>query len=247
MTNDARKLCAAALMLAAAGGASAQEGMRPEMSEFYTPVTTVVAPGTDLQGGGFTAPSDAIVLFDGSDLSAWENSQGGPAEWTVADGVMTVGDETFRTDDPAAYLRKLLEERKSPRIEGLPSFTGGLVGYFSYDYIKYAETSADVEVTNKEAFRDLDLMLFDKVIAFDNRRQKLMLIVSMSLDDCEHQYSVAVKKLEDMLALLRARKKGTERPGILLGDVLPLFDREQYCSMMERAKELLEALGGLVE
>lgn len=79
-------------MLLAAGtvGAAAQEGMRPEMSEFYTPEVPVVTPGTDLKGGGFTAPSDAIVLFDGKDLSAWENTNGGPAEWTVKNGVMTV-------------------------------------------------------------------------------------------------------------------------------------------------------------
>lgn len=120
MTNDARKLCAAALMLAAAGGASAQEGMRPEMSEFYTPVTTVVAPGADLQGGGFTAPSDAIVLFDGSDLSAWENSQGGPAEWTVADGVMTVdkskGD--IRTKEKFDNFQLHIEWRVPENIHG---------------------------------------------------------------------------------------------------------------------------------
>ncbi len=69
---------------------SAQEGMKPEMSEFYEPVPPVVTPGKDLPGGGFTAPSDAIILFDGKDLSAWENTQGGPAEWKVKDGVLTV-------------------------------------------------------------------------------------------------------------------------------------------------------------
>ena len=47
-------------------------GITHEMSEFYEPVPPVVTPGTDLKGGGFTAPSDAIVLFDGKDLSAWE-------------------------------------------------------------------------------------------------------------------------------------------------------------------------------
>jgi len=72
------------------GGISAQSEMRPEMSEFYKPIVPVVAPGAEMRGGGFTAPSDALVLFDGKDLSAWENTQGGAAEWTVTDGVMTV-------------------------------------------------------------------------------------------------------------------------------------------------------------
>ena len=61
-------------------------GITHEMSEFYEPVPPVVTPGTDLKGGGFTAPSDAIVLFDGKDLSAWESVKGGAAEWDVHDG-----------------------------------------------------------------------------------------------------------------------------------------------------------------
>ena len=65
-------------------------GITHEMSEFYEPVPPVVTPGTDLKGGGFTAPSDAIVLFDGKDLSAWESVKGGAAEWDVKDGVFTV-------------------------------------------------------------------------------------------------------------------------------------------------------------
>lgn len=65
-------------------------GITHEMSEFYEPVPPVVIPGTEMKGGGFTAPSDAIVLFDGKDLSAWENVKGGAAGWNVHDGVFTV-------------------------------------------------------------------------------------------------------------------------------------------------------------
>ncbi len=71
-------------------GPAGNELMSPGMSEFYKPVPPVVVPGTDLAGGGFTAPSDAIILFDGKDLSAWESVSGGPAEWNVHDGVVTV-------------------------------------------------------------------------------------------------------------------------------------------------------------
>lgn len=65
-------------------------GITHEMSEFYEPVPPVVTPGEMLEGGGFTAPSDAIILFDGKDLSAWESPKGGAAEWDVHDGVVTV-------------------------------------------------------------------------------------------------------------------------------------------------------------
>ena len=63
------------------------EGMRPGMTEFWTPQPKVVTPG-DIKTN--TAPSDAIVLFDGKDLSAWRNAKGGEADWKVHNGVFTV-------------------------------------------------------------------------------------------------------------------------------------------------------------
>lgn len=62
--------------------------MKPQMTEFYAPVPAVVSAG-DIRTG--SAPSDAVVLFDGKDLSAWQNDDGKEAEWTVnGDGTMTV-------------------------------------------------------------------------------------------------------------------------------------------------------------
>ena len=66
----------------------------PEMSEFYSPVPPVVTPGASLQDGGFAAPSDAIVLFDGKNLNAWERTDGSAAGWDVHDGVVTVNKKT---------------------------------------------------------------------------------------------------------------------------------------------------------
>ena len=77
-------------------GASAQEkkkeypkpeAMNPAMTEFWTPQPKIVTPG-DIQTN--SAPSDAIVLFDGSNLNAWTTDRGGEAGWTVHDGVFTV-------------------------------------------------------------------------------------------------------------------------------------------------------------
>ena len=53
-------------------------------------------------------------------------------EITCLNGRMRVGSLTFETKDPSGVLRQILSEHKSPRIAGLPDFTGGLVGYFSY-------------------------------------------------------------------------------------------------------------------
>ena len=157
-------------------------------------------------------------------------------EITCIRGQMKAGSLTLRTDNPTAYLRQLLAEYKSPRFDYLPPFTGGLVGYFSYDYLGYSEPAVRVEVEDTEDFRDLDLMLFDKVIAFDHLRQKIILMVNMSLEEPETGYHKAVLELEQLARLLRHGEKKQEPAGRLLGEVAPLFDKEQFCRMVEQAK-----------
>ena len=59
----------------------------------------------------------------------------------------------FETDDPAKYIRQVLDEYRSPKIEGMPTFTGGLTGYFSYDYMKYQEPTLKLDAKDTDAFR----------------------------------------------------------------------------------------------
>ena len=157
-------------------------------------------------------------------------------EITCIDGEMKAGNFKVKTNNPSAYLRQILDDYKSPRFEYLPSFTGGLVGYFSYDYLAYSEPTVKCNVEDTEAFKDVDLMLFDKVIAFDHLRQKIILIVNMSLDEPEIGYNKAVMELKQLADLLRHGEKKNEPGGKLLGEVTPLFNKEQFCEMVEKAK-----------
>ncbi|MDF4026336.1 DUF1080 domain-containing protein [Luteibacter sp. PPL201] len=88
--NTTRLLPAALCVLAVAGTpALAQDD--PKATEQWTPVPPVVTPGTPAG----QPPSDAVRLFDGHDLSAWEASRdGSPARWKVHDGVLTVDKAT---------------------------------------------------------------------------------------------------------------------------------------------------------
>lgn len=160
-------------------------------------------------------------------------------EITCTGGEMTAGSIRLKTDNPAQVLRDLLADYKSPRFDYLPSFTGGLVGYFSYDYIRYQEPAAAVEVQDGEAFKDLDLMLFDKVIAFDHIRQKIVLIVNMPLEDPETGYNKAVMELKQLCELLQNGEKKEEAGGYLLDEMKPLFDKQTYCGMVEKAKRYI--------
>ena len=160
-------------------------------------------------------------------------------EITCRNGEMKIGNMPVKADNPSDYVRRILAGYKSPRFDYLPSFTGGLVGYFSYDYLGYSEPSVRRDVSDTEEFNDMDLMLFDKVIALDNFRQKIILIVNMPLNDAEAEYDKAVRGLEQLAELIRKGEKKNERGGKLLGEITPLFDREQFCGMVERAKRYI--------
>lgn len=160
-------------------------------------------------------------------------------EITCVDGEMKIGNLKFETDNPTDYLRQILDGYKSPRFDYLPSFTGGLVGYFSYDYLGYSEPKVKCEVEDTEAFMDVDLMLFDKVIAFDHLQQKIILIINMPLDDVEVGYNKAAMELKQLVELLKNGEKKNEPGGKLLGEVTPLFDKAQFCGMVERAKHYI--------
>ena len=156
---------------------------------------------------------------------------------TCTDGRITIGDRTFHTDDPSAHLREILSRYRSPRIEGMPPFTGGLVGYFAFEYLKYAEPTVRRDVDNPHGLRDLELMLFDKVVAFDNVRQTVTLIVNMPLDgDLEAAYNQAVTELDRLERLLREGERCRNGEGRLTGPITALFSRDQFRTMVERAK-----------
>jgi anthranilate synthase component I len=151
-------------------------------------------------------------------------------------GDMKVDSLSFKTNDPGKYIRQILERYKSPRLEYLPPFTGGLVGYFSYDYLKYSEPTLKLDAEDTEGFNDVDIMLFDKVIAFDNVEHKIVLIANIDISDAETNYNKAVMDLHNMRDLIKNGKQKNEMPGRMTTDLKPLFDKETYCNMVERAK-----------
>ncbi len=161
-------------------------------------------------------------------------------EVTCTDGLLRIrssnGVSEEKVSHPGKALRKILGDYKSPKIPGLPAFTGGLVGYFSYDYIKYSEPSLKLDADDQEGFHDMDLMLFEKVIAFDHFRQKLVLIVNADASDIERSYPEACKELDRLAKLLRYGEPLPHQPGKLTGPVTPLFDEASYCKMVEEGK-----------
>ena len=162
-------------------------------------------------------------------------------EISCKDGLLRAGALQIQTEDPGSYIRQILLEYASPKVDSLPSFTGGLVGYFSYDYLKYAEPGLNLDAEDSEGFKDVDLMLFDKVICFDNYRQKLILIANMQLPEDNEQeflaeYNRASMEIRHMADLIRNGKMADILPGRMTSEVKALFSKDRFCAMVEKAK-----------
>lgn len=142
---------------------------------------------------------------------------------------------------PNETLRELLAKYKTPRLEDFPTFTGGLVGYFSYDYIKYAEPKLGLKCDKLDDFKDMDLMLFDDVIVFDNFRQKIYLITGVMVDeDIKQGYEKAKIKLLEIKYLLQNGTKKHFEPIRLKTEITPKFTPEEYGQMVEKAKHYIK-------
>jgi anthranilate synthase component 1 len=142
-------------------------------------------------------------------------------------------------DNPKAYIQEILDEHKSPRLDFLPTFTGGLVGYFGYDYIKYSEPSLNLDAEDDGSFKDVDLMLFDKVIAFDNKENKIILIANLQTDDVDANYKIAEKELLIMKNVIENGESDNPPKPVLKSEFKALFNGEQYGAMVEKAKHYI--------
>ena len=117
------------------------------------------------------------------------------------------------SNDPSRMIREVLADYRSPRLDYLPSFHGGLVGYFAYDYIQYSEPTLRLTADDQENFQDVDLMLFDRVIAFDNIRNKIILIVNVSTEKPGKRVTGAAKRsLRSMRELILRGAPCAARP-----------------------------------
>ncbi|MDF2845816.1 MAG: trpE, partial [Herbinix sp.] len=110
---------------------------------------------------------------------------------TIQDGE----EKVIPTETPYEVLRELLEKYKAPKLTDMPPFTGGLVGYFSYGMIAYAEPILKLAESD---FPDFDLMLYDKVIAYDHLKQKISIVVNMKTDKVLENYGRALTDLESL-------------------------------------------------
>lgn len=119
-----------AVGLLATAAVSAQANSDPARDPAKTEVWTPVPASVATPPGG--APSDAVVLFDGRDVSAWESEQGGRVPWSVADGALTVvpGSKGIRTRQRFCDIQLHVEWRSPIATKGFNGQDRGNSGIF---------------------------------------------------------------------------------------------------------------------
>ncbi|MEW5784095.1 MAG: anthranilate synthase component I family protein [Bacillota bacterium] len=143
---------------------------------------------------------------------------------------------SLQTNDPLELLREIQKEYKAPKLPELPPFTGGFVGYFAYAMIGYAEPRLKIK---RGHCNDFDLMLFDKVIAYDHLKQKITIAVNIKMDNVQEKYWQAKAEIEAIAAIIRDTRALPKHESERHVEFTCNVSKEEYCAMVERTKEYI--------
>jgi len=151
------------------------------------------------------------------------------------DGVETTTGDIFE------YLNRLFSIYKPVRPAGLPRFTGGAVGYFGYETIRYIE-EIPVRTATKPEFPEAVVMLFDTVLAFDHLRHQIYVIKNVFLPDTatadlRQIYDSATVYIATVTDKLEKELKSATEPSSQSGEVVSNVEEGQFCEMVARAQE----------
>jgi len=145
-------------------------------------------------------------------------------------------------DQPLDAIARWQAEFSAPRLEALPRFTGGLVGYFGYDTIRYIEPRlAARQQPDETGMPDIQLWLSEEVLVFDNLQGRLFLIVNV--DPAEQgAWQRAQTRLDQLIAGLAEgippRPAPDERP---LPTPEPRFPRQDFLDAVGQVRDYVRA------
>lgn len=147
------------------------------------------------------------------------------------------GREELETDDALGVVRDILKKYRSPKLDDMPPFTGGFVGYFAYAVVAHAEPVLRIR---RGDFADFDLMLFDKVIAYDQLKQKMIVVANVRTEgDIRENYEKAVGEMEEIINRIHEDVNIPEEPPFPKAEFTCNVTKDEYVRMVERTKEYI--------
>jgi len=150
--------------------------------------------------------------------------------------------EQIEVEDPLNWIENFQQNCRVATFDGLPKFTGGLVGYFGYDTIRYIEPKlANCPNPDQLGTPDILLMVSEEVVVFDNLNGRLHLIVHADPSQTDALES-SQKRLDQLEAQLRiATPLGEPRPAVEVNesDFVSGFTQQGFEEAVEKARQYI--------
>ncbi|MBI3561564.1 MAG: anthranilate synthase component I [Gammaproteobacteria bacterium] len=147
-------------------------------------------------------------------------------------------------EDPLAWIEQFAAQFRVPRLAGLPRFTGGLVGYFGYDTIRYIEPKlAKAAQPDPLKVPDILLMVSEEILAFDNLSGKLYVVVHAdpAVNDAYDQAQTRIDQLIGMLDRATPRHVMPQRRRVNEQDFISGFTQTGFEQAVDKIKQYISA------
>jgi anthranilate synthase component 1 len=152
--------------------------------------------------------------------------------------------ESFESDDPLEVVRSYHQQFRAPEIDGLPRFTGGLVGYFGYDTIRYIEPSLGPNIhPDPLQTPDILLMVSDELLIFDKLKGRLFIVLNLDPRD-DAAWEAGQQRMDELIDQLDQPLLDRQRAShvaVSEEDFHSGFSRDGYMQAVERAREYIRA------
>jgi anthranilate synthase component 1 len=155
-------------------------------------------------------------------------------------------------NNPFEVMKELMVKYRGASIKNLPRFTGGAVGFLSYDTVRYFENLPGIP-SDDVCIPELHFMFADEIIAFDHFKHKLHIIVNLHVSGkderkyLERKYNNVIDRIKEIYNELKAASR------TLSGSTVPVpsaagagmkitanIDREKFCENVAKAKEYIK-------
>ena len=153
--------------------------------------------------------------------------------------------ERETAEDPLEYVRRFKARYSVPEIAGLPRFTGGLVGYFGYETIRYIEPRLGAMAKpDAVGAPDILLMVSDEVVVFDNLKGKLYVVIHVNPAVAD-AFNNANRRLDELVTRLGAALPRSPAPAhgapVAEADFVSAFTQEGFEKAVARALDYIRA------
>lgn len=146
-----------------------------------------------------------------------------------------------RVEHPVEFLSAIMERHKSPSFPNRPKLTGGLVGYFGYDMVRYMEKKLVNPPKDDLNLPDCHLFMYREIVAYDHLSNKTVIIQNINKStDAQTQYAACERRAQELTTRLNgyaSRQRGRREPGGMR--IVSNITKEQHLRNIDKAKQYI--------